>query len=422
MPQGLWGPAFGPQKWLLVPNPCQFLVLSITFKHTPLHRGHNYCVCGQTVTQTREETVERSRNLRPKVFPTIDVGLCNCWQSVRDWHRTDAAFCSGLSTFSGGAFLSADSSHHGHGWQSADGSNSMTRFLQRRRKIHNTNTKTDAGTEAGWYRSNYQWKNIKTSIWKYFGLKTGNKWENKGLSWTSPQTKISCTCERRPLHFHTTTLWPHNVKSHLFTNQYIFIILWDSWVSVCPHVYLPLPPQDVLLHPLLGELLGLHGVRVLFQPGVFETLRAGQPSPGDGSGTLYMSWIHWLQDYLYWHTYSYIRLSAPDSQFFQHSLPTNMVSYNTLKTGWYTRSYFMSFFSSLVMKSLALSEISSKASSSKSQVAEVTLDRVSLSLSPIKGDRPLSLRGQTQDNISQTKSSQNKPCTDCSRQLCTNSI
>ena len=43
------------------------------------------------------------------------------------------------------------------------------------------------------------------------------------------------------------------------------------------------------------------------------------------------------------------------------------------------------------MKSLASSEISSKVSSSKSQVAEVTLDRVSLSLSPMKGDRPLTL-------------------------------
>ncbi|TNN69548.1 hypothetical protein EYF80_020193 [Liparis tanakae] len=56
-------------------------------------------------------------------------------------------------------------------------------------------------------------------------------------------------------------------------------------------------------------------------------------------------------------------------------------------------SYFMSFFSRLVMKSLAVSEISSKASSSKSQEAEVTLDRVSLSSSPMKGDKPLSLRG-----------------------------
>ena len=53
--------------------------------------------------------------------------------------------------------------------------------------------------------------------------------------------------------------------------------------------------------------------------------------------------------------------------------------------------HFMFFFSRLVMKSLASSEISSKASSSKSQVAEVTLDRVSLSLSPMKGERPLTL-------------------------------
>lgn len=53
--------------------------------------------------------------------------------------------------------------------------------------------------------------------------------------------------------------------------------------------------------------------------------------------------------------------------------------------------YFISFFSKLLMKSLASSEISSKASSSKSQVAEVTLAKVSLSLSPIKGDSPLTL-------------------------------
>lgn len=44
-------------------------------------------------------------------------------------------------------------------------------------------------------------------------------------------------------------------------------------------VYLPLPPQDVLLHPLLGQLGGLHGIGVLLQPGVFEALRAGQSSP-----------------------------------------------------------------------------------------------------------------------------------------------
>lgn len=43
------------------------------------------------------------------------------------------------------------------------------------------------------------------------------------------------------------------------------------------------------------------------------------------------------------------------------------------------------------MKSLASSEISSNASSSKSQVAEVTLAKVSLSLSPMKGDSPLTL-------------------------------
>lgn len=54
--------------------------------------------------------------------------------------------------------------------------------------------------------------------------------------------------------------------------------------------------------------------------------------------------------------------------------------------------YFMSFFNRLLMKFLASSEISSKASSSKSQVADVTLDKVSLSLSPIKGESPLTLK------------------------------
>lgn len=53
--------------------------------------------------------------------------------------------------------------------------------------------------------------------------------------------------------------------------------------------------------------------------------------------------------------------------------------------------YFMSFFSKLLIKSLASSEISSNASSSKSQVAEVTLAKVSLSLSPMKGESPLTL-------------------------------
>lgn len=63
-------------------------------------------------------------------------------------------------------------------------------------------------------------------------------------------------------------------------------------------------------------------------------------------------------------------------------------------------SYFMSFLRRLVMKSLAFSEISSKASSSKSQVAEVTFDKVSLSLSPMKGDKPLSLRRrETQEEL-----------------------
>lgn len=82
-----------------------------------------------------------------------------------------------------------------------------------------------------------------------------------------------------------------------------------------------------------------------------------------------------------------------------------------LLTGWRSwtegslPAYFMSFFSRLVIKSLAFSEISSKASSSKSQVAEVTLARVSLSLSPMKGERPLSLRGRREPRLSSTPSS-----------------
>lgn len=55
------------------------------------------------------------------------------------------------------------------------------------------------------------------------------------------------------------------------------------------------------------------------------------------------------------------------------------------------KTHFMFFFSKLLMKLLASSEISSNASSSKSHVAEVTLDSVSLSLSPMNGDKPLTL-------------------------------
>lgn len=56
-----------------------------------------------------------------------------------------------------------------------------------------------------------------------------------------------------------------------------------------------------------------------------------------------------------------------------------------------TVHYFISFLSKLLIKSFASSEISSNASSSKSQVAEVTLAKVSLSLSPMNGDSPLTL-------------------------------
>ena len=49
--------------------------------------------------------------------------------------------------------------------------------------------------------------------------------------------------------------------------------------------HLPLPPQDVLLHPLLGELLGLHVLGVLFKPGVLKALLTGQTSPVANTGT-----------------------------------------------------------------------------------------------------------------------------------------
>lgn len=56
----------------------------------------------------------------------------------------------------------------------------------------------------------------------------------------------------------------------------------------------------------------------------------------------------------------------------------------------WTYSWF--FISNLEMKSLATCEISSNASSSKSQAAFVTLDSVSVSVSPMKGDSPDNLK------------------------------
>ena len=44
-------------------------------------------------------------------------------------------------------------------------------------------------------------------------------------------------------------------------------------------MYLPLPAENVLLHPLLGQLLSLHGIGVLLQPGVFYTAGTGQTGP-----------------------------------------------------------------------------------------------------------------------------------------------
>lgn len=55
-------------------------------------------------------------------------------------------------------------------------------------------------------------------------------------------------------------------------------------------------------------------------------------------------------------------------------------------------------------KSLASSEMPSKASSSKYQLAARTLFRVSVSLSPKNGERPLSLR-RGEDKAVQIKSS-----------------
>lgn len=54
--------------------------------------------------------------------------------------------------------------------------------------------------------------------------------------------------------------------------------------------------------------------------------------------------------------------------------------------------YLMFFTRSFLIKSLASSEMSSKASSSKSYWAMVTLAIVSTSVSPMKGDKPESLK------------------------------
>lgn len=43
--------------------------------------------------------------------------------------------------------------------------------------------------------------------------------------------------------------------------------------------HLPLSPQDVFLHPFLGQLLGFHILGVLFKPGVLKTLLTGETSP-----------------------------------------------------------------------------------------------------------------------------------------------
>lgn len=45
----------------------------------------------------------------------------------------------------------------------------------------------------------------------------------------------------------------------------------------CSH--LPAASQDVLFHPLFGQLFSLHISGVLFEPGVLKTLSAGQPGP-----------------------------------------------------------------------------------------------------------------------------------------------
>lgn len=57
-----------------------------------------------------------------------------------------------------------------------------------------------------------------------------------------------------------------------------------------------------------------------------------------------------------------------------------------------TSTYSFFLMSRLVIKSLAVGVISSKASSSKSQTALVTFDRVSESESPINGDKPDNLK------------------------------
>ena len=64
---------------------------------------------------------------------------------------------------------------------------------------------------------------------------------------------------------------------------------------------------------------------------------------------------------------------------------------------WSTNSFRLT--SNWLMKSLALSDMSSKDSSSKSYSPLVTLARVSASLSPRKGDRPDNLQQQHTDNF-----------------------
>ncbi len=186
---------------------------------------------------------------------------------------------------------------------------------------------------------------------------------------------------------------------------------------------LPLSSQNVFLHPLFGKLLGLHVGGVLFEPGVLETLIAAQTSSADKHthtgymchrGNYTLRKINWWnckkKMYDLWQNWTlllYLRENRcmmqdgsvksdiqNDSRTRQHLV---FQVFSEWKLWHCEGTHFMSFFSRLLIKSLASSEISSNASSSKSHVAEVTLDSVSISLSPMKGDKPLTLK-RTRNN------------------------
>lgn len=72
-------------------------------------------------------------------------------------------------------------------------------------------------------------------------------------------------------------------------------------------------------------------------------------------------------------------------------------------------SHLWSFVIRLETKSLASSDTASKVSSSKYQLADRTLFRVSVSLSPRKGERPLSLEGRRAEQKSEAAAAKDGP-------------